>query len=93
MVAFREVLSKMHLIYGHELIRVVRLTAVDQGAASNTPYDKRGWTTFESMVAFGKPATGGGFGVVTAGEDPCRKAIEMVSGKRPPRHPEDFPFT
>ena len=85
LVAFREVLSQMHLIYGHELTMVVRLTAVDPAAASNTPYEKRGWTTFESMVAFGKPADSAA-AVMTVGQDPCQKWNQMKSNKRPPRH-------
>merc|ERR1711924_701 len=51
-VSFKAVLSRMHLIYGHWRVTVLRMVALPPGTR---PLDKRGWPLFELAVASMKP--------------------------------------
>merc|ERR1712137_869619 len=50
-VDFREALANMHLVYSNIKWGVVRFVHVAENALNDTPYEKRGWCFFESMVA------------------------------------------
>mmetsp|Transcript_64553 Transcript_64553/g.112731 ORF Transcript_64553/g.112731 Transcript_64553/m.112731 type:complete len:460 (+) Transcript_64553:61-1440(+) len=49
-VLFRQALDSMHLVYSIKGAGGYRLTDVPADAENPTPYDARGWTTFETCV-------------------------------------------
>jgi len=99
--AFGRALGSMGSWYAHARTTTYVMRELPPGWAGATPYDERGWTTFESSVSGLIKGGAGGFGEgwrpLVDPQNPRSAATGINQGARayrpPPRHPRAFAAT
>ena len=93
--AFGSALDTMGTWYAHKLATTVALDEVPKGWPTATPYEQRGWTTFESAVSalVKESAMGSWAKHVRASAAGRQGGFDGGSVRPPPVHPEAFAAT
>ena len=92
--AFGSALETMGTWYAHKLATTVALDEVPKGWPTATPYEQRGWTTFESAVsALVKESDMASWAKHVRASATGRQGFVGGSVRPPPVHPEAFAAT